>query len=88
MTTQAWHLPLTALVHVVFVVLHEGRPVAPVLKQRLQGIGAMWPLGAVLFFWLSILFGVSMMEQGVHSAHWAALLSTLVVGLSWQCSTH
>lgn len=76
---QAWHLPLTLLVHVAFAVLHEGSPVAPVVVRRLQGISAAWPLGTVLFFWLSIVFGVSFMEQGVHSLHWGLLMSSLMV---------
>ena len=76
---QAWHLPLTSLVHVAFAVLHEGSPVGPVVSRRLQGISAAWPLGTLLFFWVSIVFGVSFMEQGVHSLHWGLLMSSLMV---------
>lgn len=78
---QVWQLPLTALVHILFVMLHEGRPITPVIKRRLEGIAATWPLGAILFFWLSIVFGVSFMEQGVHSLHWGLLMSSLVVSI-------
>lgn len=75
----AWNFSVSISVHTCFAVLHEGGDAWPVILERIQAIALAWPVGFVLFLWLSAMFGISFMKESLQSAHWAALLSTLVV---------
>ncbi len=54
----------------------------PALGRRALTIVAAAPIGAAIYAWGAMVFGISLVHQSSTTAHWAVLMTALTVRLS------
>ena len=84
---QVRFMPPTLAVHLVGASLgsaeHSGQRTAPAviaaLGRRALTIAAAAPIGAAIFAWGAMVFGISLVHESATTAHWAVLMTALTV---------